>query len=86
MKFSARTVIAIIAITVASTVYISGGGSTPNPFEPEKQRPILTAIARAAKMFLWLAFVADPPPEEYEPIQQTVTLDGYPVISHARSL
>lgn len=85
MKFSARTVIAIVAITVASTAYVTGG-STPNPFEPEKERPILTAIARAAKMFLWLAFVADPPPQDYEPIQQSVTVDGHPVISHARSL
>jgi len=39
----------------------SPGGSFP--WQPEKPRPVLTALARLAKFGLWLMVVQPPPPD-----------------------
>jgi hypothetical protein len=39
----------------------SPGGSFP--WQPEKPRPVLTALARLAKFGLWLMVVEPPPPD-----------------------
>jgi hypothetical protein len=74
----------IACLLVAAVVYgLMGPGSKPTPDD----RPVVTFLARVAKLALWLAFVSDPPEQSYqEPIQQTVDADGYPRLSHARSL
>jgi hypothetical protein len=54
----------------------SGGGSLP--WSPKKERPILTAIARVAKLGLWLLVVEPVPDDLPDENQYTHTGD----ISH----
>lgn len=49
-----------------------GGGRMP--WEPENKRPVLTAIARVAKLGLWL-LVVEPVPEEFPDENQYVHND-----------
>ena len=53
-----------------------------------QDRPVLRFIAKAAKAFLWVALVAEPPPEPSQPdhrlAHSAIGEDGYPLIDNAR--
>ncbi len=56
--------------------------------EPAPDRPFLRFIAKAAKNFLWVALLAEQPPEEPQPdhklAHSAIGEDGYPLIDNAR--
>jgi hypothetical protein len=58
--------------------------SSPINSTPAKERPVLRWIAKAAKNFLWIALVVEPPPKE-QLVQQRVGNDGFPMLDHGRS-
>lgn len=80
MKLGPKHVLAICIVTAVVTWSIV---TTVKP--PQPDRPVLTVVARIAKALLWVAFFAeDPPPEQA--YRQTIGPDGFPTISHERSL
>lgn len=82
MKFVRRETVVCVAIAVALT-WACMRNSEPSPSNPD--RPVLTAIAKLARTFLWLAVFAEPPAQPPQ-VQQSVSSDGYPTVSHERSL
>jgi hypothetical protein len=59
----------------------------PSPFAPEPDRPVLRALARLAKNFLWVALLAEGPPAsaaEYQTVRARVGDDGHQVLEHGR--
>jgi|DEB0MinimDraft_6_1074348.scaffolds.fasta_scaffold63714_3 hypothetical protein len=81
MKVDYKVVVVACAITAGAVYYVSARQA-----EQENDRPVLRLLVRAAKLMLWAAMFAEQPPQEETSIQQTVGADGYPTISHARSL
>lgn len=60
--------------------------STASVWTPQKDRPVMTWLAGAAKRLLWIAIVADPPPtggEEFR-AEARVGEDGFKVVEHRR--
>lgn len=82
-----KTVVLACVASIALTWFAltNGTGVYPPP-QPEPDRPILAAIAKIAKSLLWIAVFADPPERSYPVVQQTIGEDGYPTVSHSRSL
>lgn len=97
MNRSPRTVLALVVAAVAFGWWL--GSSPSSPINPTPQRPVLQRLARltrtAARLGLWVAMSADPPPapkakapEDDEPRQQLVRAtrvdaDGHPRVDHA---
>jgi hypothetical protein len=71
---------------VVAAVYLWNGGRLPSP-SPVPDRPILRAIAKIAKSFLWVAVFAEGPPAE-PPVEHMVRVhvgdDGYQILEHGR--
>lgn len=67
------------------------GSSPSSPVNPRPQpdRPVVTAIARlariAARWGLWAAMLADDQPQQYEQrvVRNMYDSDGHPVVDHA---
>ena len=57
----------------------AGGGSLP--WAPKKERPILTALARLAKLGLWVLVVVEPVPDDLPDDNQYTHLDT-DIINH----
>lgn len=83
MKLGPKSVLAVCLVTAGIT-YALMRAPSPSPAPPD--RPVLTVIARLAKTLLWMAFFADPPPDECQQVQGAYGTDGYPMVDHGRSL
>jgi hypothetical protein len=59
--------------------------SAPSPEPPAPDRPALRWLARAAKNLLWIALVAEKPPEQPSHVvkARAVGGDGYPILDNA---
>lgn len=75
---------AVLAICIVTAVVTWAAVRAPDP-SPQPDRPVLTIVARIAKALLWAALLAEEPPQE-QAYNQTIGPDGYPTISHERSL
>lgn len=65
----------------------SAAAPLPNPFAPKPDRPVLRALARLAKNFLWVALLAEGPPAdaaEHQTVRARVGDDGHQVLEHGR--
>lgn len=86
MTISKRSLVLLCLACLAVGWWLSTSPSSPvGPREPD--RPFLRFVMRAAKSFLWLAIVADPPPEDpAEPqfVHARVGADGYRQLEHRR--
>jgi hypothetical protein len=88
MTLDRRILFALVA-GVAVGYFLFAGGSAPSPWQPAPDRPVLRWIARAAKSFLWIALVAEPP---HDPVEQGRHLvhskpvgdDGFPLVDHGQ--
>jgi len=80
MKLGPKYIVAICLVTAIVTWSIA---RVPPP--PQPDRPVLSVIAKVARALLWIAVFAEEPPQE-QAYHQTVGDDGYPTISHERSL
>ena len=56
---SNRNTVIVIAVVVA--LWYSSANHQPTP--PKPDRPVLSFVARVARLALWLGLYADPPPE-----------------------
>lgn len=66
---------------------LAGVAYTNVEIRPKNDRPVLKALARAAKAALWFMAFAEPPPKEDEQHHvQSVLIDeqGYAHINHSR--
>lgn len=83
MTIDRKTAIVVVLVFVLG--YWWSSGSTPFTPAPQKDRPVLRWIMRAAKSALWLALVADPPPPDAEPqalARTRVGDDGQIMLEH----
>lgn len=83
-----RKTLAIVVVCLAAGYWLASSPSSPLP-KPQPDRPVVRAIARMAKLFLWAALVAEPAPEEPTPEHRAargpaIGDDGYPLVDHAR--
>ena len=70
-----------IGIGLLAVGFVMGQGSGGSlPWAPKKERPILTALARVAKLGLWL-LVVEPVPDDLPDENQYTHLDTY-IINH----
>jgi len=85
-----RKTVTAVLVAFAIGYWISSSPFAPHPWQPQRDRPVLRWIVRAAKSLLWIAVIADPPPEvKHDPKlvhAPPVGDDGYPLIDHGRGL
>ena len=79
MLLTPRQLALVCLVCMAAGYFWSPINSTP-----ASERPVLRWIAKAAKNFLWIALVVEPPPKE-QLVQQQIGDDGYPMLDHRRS-
>jgi hypothetical protein len=81
-----RTTVIVACVALAAGYWLATSSSSPvGP--PASDRPVLRFLARAAKGLLWIALVAEQPPETAENtyvVHATVGPDGAPTLNHAR--
>jgi hypothetical protein len=87
------TKIALASAVVGAVVAWWAATSPSSPVNPNPPRPVLNAMARlirtAARLGLWVAFAADPPPEKKPEDRQqlvkapSIGADGHPAVDHA---
>ena len=80
-----------VAVAAALLLLLWWSGSAaspiPSPFAPRPDRPVLRAIARLAKNFLWVALLAEGPPAEavdHQAVRTRVGDDGHRILEHGR--
>jgi hypothetical protein len=80
-----RLALICLACVVAGW-WLSSSPSSPLVPAPQRERPVLRWIAKAAKNMLWLALLAEPPPEAADTRLGHARLgsDGQPLLDHAR--
>ena len=74
-------IIALVVGLVVGWFVFAGSADTPSR---KDDRPFLKWVARAAKNLLWIALVAEDPPEEIQPVKAEVGEDGYVMVDHGR--
>lgn len=93
-----RQTVTVVVVALALGWWLGSSPRSPVNPHPVPDRPILSAVARltrtAARLGLWFAMAADPPPaakapQEREEPQQLVRAteigaDGHPRVDHAR--
>lgn len=85
MTINRSTLLAMV-VAFAAGWWFSGSSDAP----PAPDRPVMRWLAKAAKNFLWLALLAEPPPENVGDERRLVQSpaigdDGYPLLDNARS-
>lgn len=77
----------VVALVLAAAFGWWLGGRSDSP-APPADKPVLRWIARAAKSFLWIALVAEKPPQDDEPRHlvksQPIGEDGFPLVDHSQ--
>jgi hypothetical protein len=80
-----RLLTAVVVALVVGYWLASSNDITPKPAD----RPVVRWIARAARSLLWVALLAEKPPEEPQPDHHVARAanigdDGYPIIHNGR--
>jgi hypothetical protein len=84
MRLDRNTILALV-VALAAGYWLASSPSSP--IAPVKDRPVLRMLARMAKGFLWVALVAEQPPESVEEtylVHARLGEDGQPLLNHAR--
>jgi len=84
MTLSKRQLAALVLAAIVAGCWMSLP-RVPTPADTD--RPVLRAIVKLAKNFLWVALLAEGPPPEPEPAQYVRTHvgeDGYQTLDHGR--
>ena len=81
-----RKLVAVVLVALAAGWWL--GSSPSSPINPTPQRLVLNALARltrtAARLGLWMAFAAEPAPEQRDPriVQHSYDAEGHRVVDH----
>lgn len=83
-----RKTVAVFAVAVAVGWWLASSPVSPVGPQPEPNRPVVNAIAKltrtAARLGLWFALAADPPPTEKQPVErQRLVRAGESRVDHA---
>jgi hypothetical protein len=84
MLLTPRQIAIVCLVCMAAGYWLSSSPASPINPTPSPERPVLRWLAKAAKNFLWIALVFEPPPKE-QLVQQQIGDDGYPMLDHRRS-
>lgn len=89
ISLTKRQLVALVLAAAVAGWWLSlPRGSMPIPFTPPaNDRPFLRMIAKAAKSFLWIALLAEGPPDEPDACHVArahVGEDGYQTLDHGR--
>lgn len=84
-----RRTLAAVAVALAVGYWLAASPSSPVPAPRPNDRPVVRFLARVAKQFLWVALLAEKPPEEPQPDHHVARAarigdDGYPIVDHGR--
>ena len=83
-----RNTLFLVCLGVAVGWWVFSSPDSPSP-TPEKERPVLTFLAKAARTALWVMIFADgpPPPEPESRLTQDhgeIGRDGFATLNHGR--
>jgi hypothetical protein len=90
MHVNLKALIWVVVIAFFVGMWTSGGGGrgpVPNPFAPQPERPVLSAITRVAKKLMWVAVFLEPVPPDCPPcesVQTEIGSDGYAILDNGR--
>ena len=84
MTFTNRQLVILCLACMAAGWWLSSSPASPINPTPHPDRPVIRWIARAAKTFLWVALVAEKPPEDVQYVHTRVGDDGQPLLDHSR--
>jgi len=84
MTFTNRQLVILCLACMAAGWWLSSSPASPVNPRPQPDRPVIRWIARAAKSFLWIALVAEKPPEDSHLVHARVGDDGQPLLDHSR--
>ena len=84
MTLTNRQLVILCLACMAAGWWLSSSPASPVNPTPQPDRPVLRWIARTAKTFLWVALVAEKPPEEVHYVHARVGDDGQPLLDHSR--
>lgn len=84
-----RRTIAAVAVALVVGYWLAASPSSPVPAPRPNDRPVVRFLARVAKQFLWVALLAEQPPEEPQPDHHVARAprigdDGYPLVDNGR--
>ena len=86
MQFD-RKMIGVCLLGIVLGWWLASSSSSPVAPDRPADRPVLRAIARVAKMFLWVALAAEKPPASDTKtyvVHARVDENGNPILDHAR--
>ena len=84
MLLTPRQLAIVCLLCMAAGYWLSSSPASPVNPTPAPERPVLRWLAKTAKNLLWIALIAEPPPDE-QLVQQRIGDDGFPVLDHGRS-
>lgn len=84
-----RRSLALVAVALVAGYWLASSPASPVPAPRPNDRPVVRWVAGVAKRLLWVALIAEKPPEEPQPdhrLAHTTRIgdDGYPLIDNAR--
>ena len=83
-----KPLLALVVIVAALAWWAGTSPDSPiRPEPPKPDRPVLRFVAKVAKMFLWVAMVAERQPgsDEVQLVHARIGSDGHPVLDNGRS-
>lgn len=84
-----RKTILILVVALAAGYWLASSPSSPVPAPRPNDRPVVRWFAGIAKRLLWVALIAEQPPEDPQPDHHVARVasvgdDGYPIIHNGR--
>jgi hypothetical protein len=84
-----RRLVTAVVVALAVGYWLASSPASPIPAPRPNDRPVVRWIAKIARSFLWVALLAETPPEEPQPDHHVARAaaigdDGYPIIHNGR--
>lgn len=84
-----RRILTAVVVALAVGYWLASSPASPIPAPRPNDRPVVRWIAKIARSFLWVALLAERPPEDPQPDHHVARAanigdDGYPIIHNGR--